>query len=467
MDEMKSNTTRPGAILLVHQGTTDPDFTIEELRRGDVPKDIEIVRITPDRRRLEDYDETYDWEYAAARQQKQFDELRTAQRCHPNWPIIYFGLVPIPLAIHLGWLVGSCSRVSTRVRHHQTFEWGWPGGPEPSIQSAPLASGDPRFEGDLVIRVSTAARIDPGDTQVDPQIRESDIALAQPALDAIVSEKVLNDVAATFTNTLMEMSTRFPQARIRHLFAAVPTGLAFRMGTCLNTTHMGAIQTWQYNGSSARRYHRAIALGRYRSAPTLLILAAAPHNAARISAVAEVQELHRQLEVKPNIRLIERPATAAARVLDELSSADPTFLHIAGHGRGTSSAGGRELVVDGDSSEGGLFFLNSEGEGHLMTNSDFIALTRDLRRLRCVVLTTCHSAELAKELDASGKLAIGFVGPLNDTAGRDFAQTFWRYAVEGRTFRRACELAEIQIRAQHQITLEYWHSDSDKKLFYD
>jgi hypothetical protein len=70
----------------------------------------------------------------------------------------------------------------------------------------------------------------------------------------------LEAVAAKVKEALDRLKTHRPNARHLHLFAAVPTGLAFRLGTLVSATQHHRVQTYQYFHSAEPRNRRAIAL---------------------------------------------------------------------------------------------------------------------------------------------------------------------------------------------------------------
>ncbi len=117
-------------ILLAHTAIEGMGITDAVMREtlGDTPGDeLEIVRIEPCLRAIDDFSDTALWVDLAARQLELFRErLRPLLRAQSDRPIVYFGMTPIPLAIHLGSLIGQGPPVLARLRHHETRTWAWP-----------------------------------------------------------------------------------------------------------------------------------------------------------------------------------------------------------------------------------------------------------------------------------------------------------------------------------------------------
>ena len=145
-----------GAILLAHTAMEGMPVTDEVMLETRIDpariEPYEIVRINPCTRPRDGFDERLDWEELAERQEELYArELRPIMEAHPSWPVVYFGLVPIPLA-------------ST---NHDNRNWSWPRSSRtwcfarrpwrvPRVQS---------FYGSVAIRVATSYRIAPSQTQ--------------------------------------------------------------------------------------------------------------------------------------------------------------------------------------------------------------------------------------------------------------------------------------------------------------
>lgn len=258
----------------VHHGITNDEILLaltEEARQGD-RSDVELDVMAAAQRAID----TEDWSGAAMELIRQFTEkLKPVMEARPGARLAYFGTAPIPLAMQLGSLVGSWAAIDTYLRHHEQGTWSWQ--EPPSARASNLSvSGMPqemvRAEGDAVIRVSTTIEVDARDTQavVAEPLAEVDIKLEPTALDTVDSMDLLDRVAVAFRGALDAVSKFRPGAQTVHVFAAVPVGLAFRMGTRLSPTMHPRVQTYQFSRTATVRYHRATVLNEKVPAPIAL-----------------------------------------------------------------------------------------------------------------------------------------------------------------------------------------------------
>ncbi len=194
------------------------------------------------------------------------DRLRPLIKRHPAHRLAYFGTAPVPLAMHLGYLVGSWVPSDIYQLHHRDKVWAWrePASDAPAAVLRPvnLPQDVVRAEGDVVIRVSTSNRIDPADTTavVREPLAEIDIALEVTDFDALATPADVERVAMEFVRALDAIAEKRPGTRVVHVFAAVPVGLAFRLGTCVSATKHPRVQTYQYVRTADPHYHPALTL---------------------------------------------------------------------------------------------------------------------------------------------------------------------------------------------------------------
>lgn len=213
-------------------------------------------------------DEEYNLDWAAVHeaQERQFVE-KLRPHLEGRERMAYFGLAPVPLAIHLGYRVQSTIKTDVYQRHHNRQDWAWPadeGAPTRSfMEPIRLPTQGSSAPGAVVVRVSTSARIPAEDTeQIVPQcLAAVDIALASPHLDALETRGALDSVADAFSDVLTRLRNLFPNLTTIHLFAAVPAGLAFRLGTRINPTMNPEVITYQFDMKRSPRYKKAIVLG--------------------------------------------------------------------------------------------------------------------------------------------------------------------------------------------------------------
>lgn len=446
--------THQGTILLAHaaiegMGITDAVMreTIGEAAGGE----LELVRIEPCTRAIDDFSDAALWDELAARQRELFEErLRPLLRAQPDWPIVYFGLTPIPLAVHLGSLIGQGPTVIARLRHHHTRTWAWPqrhATPNLLRGWQPLEH-DSSHNGEATILVHTSYEIANANVRraAPLAVRALDVRVHHFNPDAIASAEDLDAVATSFKHGFDHVANAWPRVGMWHLFASVPVGLALRLGTALNPNIHTPLQTWQYLGQHQDPFRKAILIGKKIAPPRVLVLGASPRHERPISAAVEVQEItdilaHR----RPGVESVSRLAANLDDLGGRLLAADPSFIHFAGHGRRgwATLANSRDLVPE--PSTWVLHDAHEPDEVKLVEIPDLVDLLAGLPRLVLVVVTACHGEELVEKLAAPGRIVIGFRGPLDDAVARTFSRTFWKAMVEGQSVARAFHLGCMAI----------------------
>jgi SMODS-associated and fused to various effectors sensor domain/CHAT domain len=406
------------------------------------PRSLDWVDIHPDYQELDHYDHGYDWASAAREQKRQFkDRLEPLLNENPLRPVIYFGLAPIPLAFQLGTLVTHRYRFQIHQHHHVRSDWRWLADAprRPGSLAAPTGDlgEDGGATGDLVLRVSTAHAIAASDTRVALEgrtrtIRDFDFRVGEPSLDCFESRDDLEDFCGAFGRLVDDLSRRYSAAQTLHLFAAVPCGVAFRMGTYYsNTKKLKPVETYQYDQHCMPRYARALAIGHLKQA-SLLLLTADPSGWTPTSGLSEVKMIRELFEPHGSrIKVTLEPGLVASD-LQRLLDRHARILHFAGHGAGPSAEadGTRELSCPEIAEPGALLLLGPHGSRIGLSHDDLISIIQRGKPegLRCVVLSACHSDDLAYRLvhEAGVEHAIGFCGAIDDDAACKFSTTFYR-----------------------------------------
>ncbi|MDI1436514.1 SAVED domain-containing protein [Polyangium sorediatum] len=206
-----------------------------------------------------------DWSALQSEQDRLFDETLKPQLAGRKW-FAYFGFAPIPLAIHLGYRVENRFDIDLYQLNHSQSKWVYtPDKPFPkrtALKPMKFPEHGSTDKGPVVIRVSTSARIRPEETaEVVPwSLFELDIALAEPYPDALETGGALAEVIEAFNLGIARLRALFPNRTAIHLFAAVPVGLAFKLGTLINPTMYRGVVTYQYAVKKWPQYQRAIVL---------------------------------------------------------------------------------------------------------------------------------------------------------------------------------------------------------------
>lgn len=253
-----------GIILLAHGGlhtitqSQMLDALPEEWRA--LPRETVDIAVE-----IPEQTESSNWSALRSLQAEQFeDRLKPLLNAHPDWLLIYFGATSIPLALDLGFRVGTWKKVHIFQHHHDNKDWRWPGGATPKLKIHNLPSDELGSSGSVVMRVFSSVEIQPRDTQVVVPDATAEVSLHTEPLgyDVFTTAQSLDQAASKFRDTVSDLLRVRPEAQALHLFVAGPVGLAFRLGTMLNKTMIPSIWCYKFNKSSTPRYRRAFDLKR-------------------------------------------------------------------------------------------------------------------------------------------------------------------------------------------------------------
>lgn len=204
-----------------------------------------------------------DWHEVRRREEIFFNtQVRPALDDDVDATIKYFGAAPIPLAMRLGYLVGTWRRTDVHLHHHERKDWTWSGTDRTIDLQASTPAAMLKSDGDVVIRVEITQPLDrPAIERLLPTpAAEIDIAVAEPSFDIVASGADVAAIVTAFQAALDRVAACVPNARAIHLFAAVPVGVAFKLGSAVNNTTTPPIYLYQYNRLSEERYTRCFQL---------------------------------------------------------------------------------------------------------------------------------------------------------------------------------------------------------------
>lgn len=212
--------------------------------------------------------ELYDlpFENIALAQQRKFAEvLKPVLDSNPDAHIAYFGLTPIPVAFHLGYLVGNTHSYTIYQLHHKENKWlaesGSPfEGFKFEIMPLVLPKEIQKGKGDVAVRIATSFNIDPQSTYevIANPANEFDIALATPHVDSLFSQVNINAVVDAFQEVLNAYANKLTDREQIHLFLASSAGLPFALGTRINPNIYPFVQTYQFSRDQTPKYREAI-----------------------------------------------------------------------------------------------------------------------------------------------------------------------------------------------------------------
>ncbi len=178
--------------------------------------------------------------------------------------IAYFGLVPVPLGIDFGHLFFNFNTIEVFQWHHKEKVWyqeieleevaG-----DSTILPPKLPATDQKGLNDVLIRLSLAHQVMSHTTdEVLPNAAEIDIAFKKPNEDAIVTRDKMTEVGQLVQRTLDQLAENESDIDVIHLFAAIPCGPAFLIGTKISPNVHPFVQTYQYKNTSNPKYQKAI-----------------------------------------------------------------------------------------------------------------------------------------------------------------------------------------------------------------
>lgn len=223
---------------------------------------VACVEIRPARLTLESTEST-DWDALASAQKREWDSnVVPLLRRYPKAKLAYFGLAPIPLAMHLGSLTERLLGVRVFQRHHATQQWTYTGEAAPAIAPTAGAADMVRSPDPVIVTVSTTAKVDLEEARkyIGSTSAEIEIATTELGADVLSTEYAVVEVAQAFREALDRVEQNRPQTEEVHVLAAVPCGLAFLLGSQITATRDAKIVTYQHFRSSEPRLRRALCL---------------------------------------------------------------------------------------------------------------------------------------------------------------------------------------------------------------
>jgi hypothetical protein len=239
-----------GLIILIHNvlENISHDEIISALPEAYHTLDMQKIHITPVQAQLGEM-RNYYLESLKLEQEKIYEEeIKPLLDNYPDYQVLYFGLAPVPLAVHLGHKIGSLRKVEVYQKHHTYKDWTW----RPTDKAILKIEGEPKDivknSKDVIIRTGTRFRIDEKDTTelVFNASKEIELYPDKLGQDIFSSSQDLEEYANRFGENLDAISTFLPDCPAIHLFAAVPVGLAFLMGQQISPNAHTKVHVYQF-----------------------------------------------------------------------------------------------------------------------------------------------------------------------------------------------------------------------------
>lgn len=395
-----------------------------------------------------------DWRAAQRALAAWWEAQRPLLAQHPERPLAFFGLAPVPLLLDLGYRIADTRALEVFGWSRSPASWAWPGRPPGEPVPRPVLSGLPTERdtrpGDVVLRVSASYPIDASQTEPSLQDRLAtvDLRLDAITLDPFRTPEELRSFVACFGEALAAIDQLLPRCRTLHLFVAGPAGMCVLLGSKLNRTIFPRVQVYQFLKDHNPPYLPAFRLG--RCLKELDMKTKVHFLAADASRLLDIQEEFRQIKqrlqqegaYRERLELVLDTALEAQEIQAVLDRNRAQIVHFSGHGL----AGGVLLVRD----------AASKAPRELAPKA-LVGLFRILNRdghIRLVVLNACHSLPLAEALTREGVVpaVVGMNKPIPDAAAIAFSDSLYRSLADGGSIERAFDLAVNQIELLHGET---------------
>lgn len=255
-----------GLVIILHNGFTK--ISIDEVLLA-LPKEWlglhrEVKEVNYSEQLALDrlYETGYE-QYALEHRRFFVSEILPLLNKHPDYKIVYFGMAPIPLCIDLGYLFHNYRNVDIYQRHHVSKKWYLNVAERDEAANEIQISGLPDQQqkgiSDALIRLAISHPINPDDTyELLPNAAEIDVQLERPDEDAIVSQEMMIKVGESVKNVFDELSNSRSSLEKIDLFAAIPCGVAFLIGTKISPNIHSYVQTYQFSRTKEPKYKKAI-----------------------------------------------------------------------------------------------------------------------------------------------------------------------------------------------------------------
>lgn len=201
------------------------------------------------------------WERAARFQEILIDDaVQRARELLPRFAV--FSLSPIPLAIHLGFLLSDQVEVEPYQYHRDQKTWLWPAEPEPRPAPSLVSDGGDPGSSYAVIRVSLSAKVRSLDVEPHAPAPVVDLHLGvdDPDVGWLQRPDQLEAVSQGIRAALKRIRDDFPGCTTVHLFVAAPTPACVVIGQAINPRMNPEVVLYEYSRQRNPRYRPTIVL---------------------------------------------------------------------------------------------------------------------------------------------------------------------------------------------------------------
>jgi hypothetical protein len=192
------------------------------------------------------------------------DAIERSSALRPRFAV--FSLSPVPLIIHLGFLLSDRVEVQPFQLDRERKSWRWDEALAAAADFEITVSGIPgttiEVPGDVVVRVSLSDVVQSRDTQVvvPDALAEIDIRVADPDRMWLRSPEQLVRLAHEFRRVLKLIGQRIPNARRIHLFACAPAPACLVLGQAINPRMTPEVALYEFGIQKSPRQEHVLTL---------------------------------------------------------------------------------------------------------------------------------------------------------------------------------------------------------------
>jgi len=205
------------------------------------------------------------WQLAATLQDSLVsDAVAKSADLRPRFAV--FSLSPVPLVIHLGYLLSDRMEVQAFQYDRERHSWRWDEGQASDADLEIRSQGVPNDvisgSGDVVIRVSLSDIVNPRDTHfhVPTPLAEVDIDVGDPDRMWLRNAEQLVRLGREFRRVLKLIGQRCPDVRRVHLFVCAPTPACIELGRAINPRMTPPIELYEFHWQKDPKYEHVLTL---------------------------------------------------------------------------------------------------------------------------------------------------------------------------------------------------------------
>lgn len=209
---------------------------------------------------------TFDLDFSqlALEHQRQFQEkiLPLLQEFN-DYTIVYFGFVPIPLGMDFGYQFHNYRNLEVFQYHHISNTWYQDVTTLVHENNSLLPSNvfdqDQKGITNALLRLSVSHQVNSEETaKMMVNAAEIDLSFENPNEDVIESRERLIEIGERVKTIFDQIADNKSAIEKIHLFASIPCGVAFLIGSKISPNIHPYIQTYEYKRTEEKPYKKAI-----------------------------------------------------------------------------------------------------------------------------------------------------------------------------------------------------------------